>query len=156
MERSLDFLGFPEYSVNTLGEVKNVKTNRILKPVKHHQDYYCVSLCNKGLKKNFRVHRLVGLAFIPNPENLPEIDHINRDSLDNRIENLRWADRYLQVSNRGDRKDNVLGEKHICSVGHHYLVVIKRKHQIIIQKYYKTLQEAITARNNCLRELDEL
>ena len=78
--------GFENYSVSNLGNVKNNKTNRILK-----QDN------NKGYKlvkfngKNKRVHRLIAEAFIPNPDNKPCIDHINNIRNDNRIENLRWA-----------------------------------------------------------------
>lgn len=41
--------------------------------------------------KNRLVHRLIAEAFIPNPLNLPEIDHINRNRADNRVENLRWV-----------------------------------------------------------------
>ena len=58
----------------------------------NERGYYCISLSNNGKKKNWRVNRLVGLAFIPNPDNLPEVDHINQyNKLDNRVSNLRWT-----------------------------------------------------------------
>ena len=57
----------------------------------------------RGIKingKNYRIHRLIATAFLPNPNNLPEVDHINRNKADNRPENLRWADDYIQSNNR--------------------------------------------------------
>lgn len=51
--------------------------------------------------KVYLVHRLVAECFIPNPENKPEIDHINRNKQDNRVENLRWATRSDNSKNRG-------------------------------------------------------
>ena len=53
--------------------------------------YYRVNLTINGLQKRAAVHRLFAIAFIPNPNNLPQIDHINRVRTDNRIENLRWV-----------------------------------------------------------------
>lgn len=61
---------------------------------------------NKG-KKGYVVHRLVAMAFIPNPNNYPEIDHINRDSLDNRAENLRWCTHHMNMMNEETRKHSV-------------------------------------------------
>lgn len=49
--------------------------------------------------KTYRVHRIVAETFIPNPEEKPEIDHINRNPSDNRVENLRWVTRSEQLRN---------------------------------------------------------
>lgn len=54
-------------------------------------NYLYVILDNKDRSKRYSVHRLVAMAFIPNPENKPCIDHINGDRQDNRVENLRWC-----------------------------------------------------------------
>lgn len=48
----------------------------------------------------YKVHRLIAMAFVPNPNNLPEVDHINRNRSDNRPENLRWVDDIEQAKNR--------------------------------------------------------
>ena len=75
-----------------------------------HTTYGCTD--NKGYKqvlykyKHYSVHRLVGECFIPNPDNLPTIDHINRDKTDNRVENLRWADYSLQITNQNHQKND--------------------------------------------------
>ena len=72
-----------------------------------------IGLCNNGVQTFKKVHRLLGLTFIHNddPENKPEIDHINRIRTDNRLENLKWADRSEQNLNQGLRKTNTSGVK---------------------------------------------
>lgn len=64
-----------------------------------NKGYYCLSLYKEGRGKVHLLHRLIAKAFIPNPKNLPEIDHINGNRLDNRIENLRWTTRKGNMNN---------------------------------------------------------
>lgn len=81
--------GKPNYSVSDEGEVRNDKTGRILKPHKGTAGYYQIMLGRKT--SPLYVHRLVATAFLPNPKGLPQVDHINGDKLNNRVENLRWV-----------------------------------------------------------------
>lgn len=80
---------YDNYSISNLGQVRNDKTKFLLKT--HLKDGYCaviLSRYNKG--KRHYIHRLIGNAFIPNPKNLPFINHKNQKRHDNRIENLEW------------------------------------------------------------------
>ena len=61
------------------------------KALRGRTSYYCIRLCKSGKYKGFLVHRLVAEAFIPNPENKPEINHIDGNGLNNQINNLEWA-----------------------------------------------------------------
>ena len=64
--------------------------------------YLYVNLCKGGKPKNFFVHRLVALCFIPNPENKPEINHIDGHPLNNHVSNLEWCTRSENVQHAFD------------------------------------------------------
>jgi hypothetical protein len=114
------------YKVSNLGNVKRVlisrgvskKNNNFIKP-KNTKGYNSVRLTTNNVTKHFYVHRLIALAFIPNPNNYPFINHINGVRNDNRIENLEWCTHSqnirhaieigLKVTAKGD--DNKLSRK---------------------------------------------
>lgn len=93
-----------DYYVSNCGDVKNIKTGRLLKPQENTNGYLLVRLYNQDGFKQFLIQRLVATAFIPNPENKPTVDHISRDRQDNRVENLRWATMIEQAGNKKERK----------------------------------------------------
>ena len=91
------------YRIYKNGQVESCifKKNKIMKPTKTDNGYLRIGLRKGGEKKKFLIHRLIGIHFIPNPENKEQIDHIDGDRTNNSISNLRW------VSN----KENALNSK---------------------------------------------
>jgi hypothetical protein len=90
---------FPEYEVSNLGRVK--RGDLIMKQrLDSDKQYWIITLRKDKSPFTRRVHRLEAEAFLPNPEDKPEIDHLNRDGLDNCLENLRWATRSENLKNR--------------------------------------------------------
>ena len=89
---------FENYEISNLGNLRNFKTkkHRSLKPNKYGYIYIPIVDNNKK-RKSCGIHKLVGKAFLPNPDNLSTIDHINRNRADNRLENLRWASHKKQT-----------------------------------------------------------
>lgn len=88
---------YPKYRISTLGRIRS--SRGLLKPVKHVGGYLYINLYGDKGHKQVSVHRLVAEAFIKNPDNRPNIDHINRDPSDNRVENLRWCNQSENLLN---------------------------------------------------------
>jgi len=96
------------YQVSSEGRVKSLKrkrrkNERILKP-SSDRGYLYVDLCAGGKRKRHKVHRLVCKAFHENPENKPEVNHINEKASDNRACNLEWCTR-KENCNHGTRTE---------------------------------------------------
>jgi hypothetical protein len=83
--------GFKGYEINILGQVRNKKTNKIYKNNKDKNGYIRMTINYNGKIKNFLVHRLIAIHFIPNPLKLPNINHKDGIKNNNSIENLEWC-----------------------------------------------------------------
>lgn len=91
--------GYERYYVSDLGRVLNTKTGRFLKMHKNNKTGYLqLGLWKDGKMKLFLIHRLVATAFIPNPDNLDTVDHINGQKNDNRACNLQWLSNHDNAS----------------------------------------------------------
>ena len=107
---------FPNYLVSDKGEIYSLYTNKYLSPKTTEFGYLVVILTHNGIKKTKRVHRLVAEAFIPNPNNLPEINHKDENKLNNSVDNLEWCNRTYN-NNYGTRNSKVsyaMSKKVIC------------------------------------------
>jgi len=147
---------YPDYMISNLGRVKSFKNNkeRILNYSPNSSGYIQVELRKNNSRFTLKIHRLIALAFIPNPENKPCIDHINRNPLDNSIENLRWVTHQENMCNLSVKKDNVLQQQYISPRTYkdttYYRVQITRNKIRVVNKTVKTLEEAVKLRDDYL------
>lgn len=86
-----DYEGY--YEISNIGNVRSTsyKGTRLLKPAKTKRGYLNVIFCVNQTKVHKLIHRLVAEAFIPNPRNLEQVNHINGNKEDNTVENLEWC-----------------------------------------------------------------
>lgn len=86
-----------KYQASNLWRIRSLnyarrKQIRVLKPgIEKTRGYLSVTLLNKGKQKTKPVHRLVALTFIPNPNNLPQVNHKDENKLNNCVDNLEWC-----------------------------------------------------------------
>ena len=103
--------GYENYFISNYGNVKDSKTNKILKPFNHRQGYKRIDLNKNGKWKKFLIHRLVAIAFLINPDSKPKVDHVDENKANNNVQNLRWATDSENGSNQGKYKNNTTGYK---------------------------------------------
>lgn len=91
---------FPDrYLISDKGELYSIESDKLLKPELTSKGYYRYYLNRNGEERKMKAHRLVALAFIPNPNGKPQIDHINNVKTDNRVSNLKWCDNRENANN---------------------------------------------------------
>lgn len=79
------------YKLDSHGNIYSVKRSKLLRPGCNKQGYNTVVLCKEGKEKSFKVHRLVAITFIPNPNNYPCINHKDENKTNNEVSNLEWC-----------------------------------------------------------------
>jgi hypothetical protein len=83
--------GLENYEISSHGNLRSLKTARILKCFISNGRYKCVRIKTLGRKTNYSIHRLVAEAFVPNPNNKPYVNHIDGNVLNNISTNLEWC-----------------------------------------------------------------
>jgi len=108
--KSLDFLGYPKYEISNQGNCRSTNANNtglVYNLTPGYVDggkYLKFTLCNASGPRDFRANRLVALTFIPNPYNLPHVDHKDDNTLDNRDTNLQWLTHTDNMAKRDTAK----------------------------------------------------
>lgn len=96
----------PIYEISNYGRVRNKKTGKILKPYVNPKGYHQITMCCEKGNKTKLVHRLVALAFISNPKNKPQVNHIDENRHNNHVVNLEWVTEW-ENSNHGTRNKKI-------------------------------------------------
>jgi len=155
MEEWKQIEGFSNYSISKLGNIRNNKKGNLLKPSIDGKGYYVVRLYidNKTAMTN-KLHRLLGIHFLPNPNDYLEIDHIDRNKLNNNLDNLRWCNRTINMRNRGNF--GFSSNKYKCITWNKRDNIFKVYISINSkQKYigsFKTEEEAVISFNNYIKD----
>ena len=131
----------------TKNGIKRVSVPKILTSVLRPDGYTQVRLGSKEGRNGHLVHRLVAKAFIPNPNNLPCVNHKNEIKTDNRVENLEWCT-YEYNINYGTRNARVSGNNHplyvfVCPIKLAYLRNVKKMTQEEIAKEFNVTHGTI-------------
>ena len=135
------------YSINREGQVWSHRKSRCLKQ-KQQQGYKQIRLSKNGCQSCYGIHRLLGLQLIPNPSNLPEVDHINRIRWDNRLSNLRWVTHQTNAMNMSISKANTSGVQGVrCRKSSGLYEARWTENSKCRGKSFKTLEEATAYRN---------
>ena len=149
------------YQISDTGRIKSLKRNIILKP-STNKNYFKIILCKNGSKKTYFIHRLVAIAFISNPKNLLEVNHIDGNKLNNNVNNLEWCTRKENVEH-SIRNGLVIKNKGLLltkdELYKKYIIEKKSVAQIVKDYNYKysisTINRALKRNNIKIRSYKE-
>ena len=139
------------YSINENGDVFSHNTNRMLKLRPNSNGYLRADLYKNSVRNQVLVHRLVGMLFIPNPQNRNELNHINGDRTDNNVKNLEWSTRSenLLHSYQNGRVGPGLGKLGALHANAHAVKCLTNG------KVYGSQREAARELNLCYKQINQ-
>ena len=100
METFIDIPGYPGYQISNCGNVFSRKLKRVIEAPNDEDGYMRIKLWKQMISKHYRIHRLVAIAFIPNPEDKPQVNHKDGDKTNNKVENLEWVTNQENITHR--------------------------------------------------------
>ena len=104
-ERFKEIDGFPNYIIGDHGTVKISATGKTMRCQTDKDGYQVIGLTRSGKQHQRKIHRLVAIHWLPNPDNKPDVDHINNDKTDNTIHSLQWLTREENLFKEIGRRD---------------------------------------------------
>lgn len=143
-----------KYKVSNFGNVLNVKTGRVLRVRLNDCGYNRVSFLVNGKCKNYLVHRLVALQFIPNSRELSSVNHVDFNRLNNRVDNLEWINhednvKYSWQNQRFTRKlDNDIADQIRSSKAGFSQKELARKFGVSVATISRVLNNSIWCKQN--------
>ena len=140
--------GFDNYEIDREGNVWSKLTKKFLKPELINSGYLSIRLYEKGKTTRFLLHRLLALQFIDNPDNLACVDHIDRNKLNNSLDNLRWVSYSQNCRNKNSIKGYSFNKR--CNK---YRASYCLNYKHIHIGFYDTEQEARDAYLNAIKDL---
>ena len=144
---------YSNYRIYKDGRVFSEICNRFLKPCDNGKGYLVCGLTSDTNKKpkTMKIHKLVALLHVPNPDSKEQVDHIDRDKLNNAIDNLRWVSRSINCINKSVY--GTIPYRHLCynKTRNCFKIRIQRNKKLIFQKGMSankyTLEDVVKARN---------
>lgn len=100
-------IDYTNYEISNTTLVRNIKTQKIIKPIIANDGYIHIRLTKDKKRKHFLLHRLVAFYYIDNPNNYKYVDHIDRDKQNNSISNLRWINMRDNLLNKNIKKTSI-------------------------------------------------
>jgi len=140
--------GFERYLISRKGQIYSTRQKILLKIAKTEKEYPCITIYNKGKNSTRNVHRLVALAWLPNPKNLPDVNHKDGNRQNYHVSNLEWV-------SKKENMRHAIG-KGLCP-GHKPRKVKRTNNETKKIKYYKSMSDAAkdsgcspgTVKNSC-------
>jgi len=146
----MEINNYPNYLIYPDGKIEKIKGLKkgVMKTNINTHGYLRLGLRNDEGQKNLKIHRLLAQHYIPNPNNFPQVDHKDRNPLNNSLDNLRWCDSSTNCMNRNIFKNNTSGFKNIYQRkgnGSWFIQYNRFK----IKKTFKTKKEALCFKYIC-------
>ena len=143
------------YKINRKGEVWSCHYKKLMIPQDTEDEYLWVKLTRSDGRHKGRIHRLLAIQYLENPNNLPEVDHIDRQRQNNELSNLRWVDKITQNNNRSNCLTEEQKEERVVEIREYKRVKAeeyRRAKGVQPKRVFETEEERKEAERECKKE----